>query len=187
MTLWTEKEDAILIDCIKKGLSFYQASLTLDRTRNACIGRAHRLEISLPQGIRADTFEQRIPAPRRVAKAAAPKPAKPNPGQFPRMANLLVLFEPKKPSQAFRSREKGEGVPVLKIKAGQCRWPLSAFAEATTHFCGEPSVEGHSWCAGHKALAYAPRSTRPPMSEEEKLKRKYAMLRHNAQSGGARV
>lgn len=51
MTLrpWTEDEDRRLRSIITGGNSFHNASEALGRTRNACVGRAHRLGIASPR------------------------------------------------------------------------------------------------------------------------------------------
>jgi GcrA cell cycle regulator len=159
MTPWTEKEDAILIDCIKKGLSFYQASLTLDRTRNSCIGRAHRLGIG--EGWQGHL--ERLSA----AKSTRPKIDKPPRAKLPVRKEKPVKAEARfappqtKPVEplpaAFVRREDGQGVPLLDLKHDQCRWPLCEFHEVATHFCGAKADEGHSWCGAHRQLAYAPK------------------------------
>lgn len=48
---WSEDADTRLCDAIADGLTFRQASLLLNKTRDACIGRFHRITAAM-EGMR---------------------------------------------------------------------------------------------------------------------------------------
>jgi hypothetical protein len=62
----------------------------------------------------------------------------------------------------------GPGVEFSKLDEHgkrMCRWPCASKGTAT-HFCGEDQAEGSSYCAAHRALAWAaPRERQPRMQE----------------------
>lgn len=59
----------------------------------------------------------------------------------------------------------GPGVEFSKLGEDMCRWPCASKG-ATTHFCGAAQAEGSSYCAVHRALAWAaPRERQPRVQE----------------------
>jgi len=59
------------------------------------------------------------------------------------------------------------GIPIVLIKQHQCRYPVGG--SGMHLFCGEridPTCR-HPFCAGHRALVYAP----PPQSQPDRTKR----------------
>lgn len=59
----------------------------------------------------------------------------------------------------------GPGVEFSKLGEDMCRWPCASKG-ATTHFCGAAQAEGSSYCAAHRAIAWAaPREQRPRIQE----------------------
>ena len=109
-------------------------------SRNAVIGKAHRLELDArPSPVKGadDTgvagAEGTSPAPKR----ARPRTAKP---AAPVRTSLLDLSD--------------------KV----CKWPIGHPGDADFHFCGQPSNTGFPYCAEHCAVAYQaqmPRRDRP--------------------------
>jgi len=49
----------------------------------------------------------------------------------------------------------GEGVPVLESTSLQCKWPLGAYQDKPTHYCGEVTENlMKSFCTHHQRMAY---------------------------------
>jgi hypothetical protein len=48
------------------------------------------------------------------------------------------------------------GVRFLKLRAGQCRFPLGASMAPAERFCGEPASIGSPYCPDCRRIAYKP-------------------------------
>jgi len=147
---WTEERVRLLREMWAQGLSASQIAHRLGGvTRNAVIGKAHRLGLEgRPSPIKGTPGAPR-PRPRAAAKralaereaAAAPAIAKtPMPAEQP--AASRPIAPPAPPRQA----KPGEG-PA-------CLWPLGDPGDADFHFCDALAVPGRPYCAEHCAVAY---------------------------------
>ncbi len=74
-------------------------------------------------------------------------------------ANRLGLAKPTKSSRTRRRTAiklvpppKPRGIPLLALKASQCRWPRG---EGPYTFCGLRTKPGQPYCEGHAKRAYA--------------------------------
>ena len=135
---WTEERVAELKKLWAEGHSASQIAKRLGSvTRNAVIGKVHRLGLSG----RA--------TPSRPVKRP-PRLARPKPQPMPRQATatrggnaLAVRAEPTHThiSEAEANIEpqrlpNGDMVTVLTVKDTMCKWPIGDPAEATFGFCG---------------------------------------------------
>ena len=50
---------------------------------------------------------------------------------------------------------------LLNLAPRTCRWPISGVGSVEFTFCGNTTVEGMSYCAGHARMAYRGSSGRP--------------------------
>jgi GcrA cell cycle regulator len=175
MSVWSEERIEQMKKLAGEGMSASQIAAELGGlSRNAVLGKLHRLGVSA----RPRPPKPTKPTPPRAVRVAAPRPPKQEPDET---APLVMDAGPR--TEAFRPRTDGQGVPILGIRSGQCRWPLGALNETATHCCGDGVSPGHPWCPTHKALAYAPASNRAPQSREANEKRRHAMLRHHNRIG----
>jgi GcrA cell cycle regulator len=118
-------------------------------TRNAVIGKAHRLKLSgrispIQENNRADgaTHQRAVSTPRKVQKQAVV-----------RVSNREIIA----PVQLPKVEENycfGEGFSLVDLKERMCRWPIGDPQEPGFKFCGGPSVEGVPYCNHHARLAY---------------------------------
>ena len=137
---WTDERIAQLKKCWDKGLSASQIATELGEgvTRNAVIGKAHRLGLkSRPSPVKTDAKKAKAPA----AKKAAPKPK----------------------AAAKTDSSKVKHITLLELNERICKWPIGHPGEEDFHFCGESSEAGHPYCAKHCGEAYqaqAPRRAR---------------------------
>jgi GcrA cell cycle regulator len=128
-SLWTEGLSASHIARIMGGIS-----------RNAVIGKVHRLGLagraSAPRSERV-----RLPAaPRFSMRAHIPQPP-------------IVEEEP-------IVLEDGSFATVLTINDRMCRWPIGDPAENEFHFCGRKPKTGSPYCEAHARKAYQPQQLR---------------------------
>jgi GcrA cell cycle regulator len=160
---WTSERIEQLKTLWDDGKSASQIAETMGEglTRNAVIGKAHRLGLaSRPSPLKAAATEVASAAAQvveavaegvaeAVAEAVAPKPAaRPAPPR-PRAPK-----EPAKPAK----------VTVLELSDRICKWPIGHPDEADFHFCGKPVNPGFPYCGEHCLLAYQaqmPRKDRP--------------------------
>lgn len=163
---WTEDRVETLKKLWADGLSASQIAKQLGGvTRNAVIGKVHRLGLS---GRAAPSRPARRAAPRpsvarpskpaapAVAKPAAKKPATP---ATPRIVREVAPVETPEPLEA-RRLENGEYATVLTLREGMCKWPIGDPAGAEFRFCGHSTKPGSAYCEAHAAQAYQPQTKR---------------------------
>lgn len=165
---WTNESIATLKRLFARGLSVNQIACELGGvSRNAVIGKIHRLGLARPAG--------------------APKPAtqgrgggRPKSGGAPRRrSNVLALCGWAQPvaralpaplpvgERPDRASDPGEGdhpnaCTLLDLKHDSCRWPLGPKLARAVLFCGEPRADARvpgldgrpPYCAMHCRLAY---------------------------------
>ena len=142
MKTWSKKEVEKLCKLWEEGLSGSQIAVRLGtgKTRNAVIGRVHRM------GLSSRTSE---PTLRHSARRAAPPP-KPKP-------KPVVPFEAPPPIV-----KDGSYVTIMSIRANQCRWPVDGPDTDEIYFCGNtpdgPDENGvaSSYCKAHRQLGTQP-------------------------------
>lgn len=161
---WTEDRIATLTKLWAEGLTASQIAQELgDVTRNAVIGKAHRLGLSgRPSPVRAQ----------RSTGSTASRPAKPKTSAQPAAARTVakpaapkVQKAPTPPAVSERPRlqlaeiEAGPGVTLLKVTDKMCKWPIGHPGDPDFRLCGRPAGESGPYCEPHGELAY---QTIPP-------------------------
>ena len=145
---WDDERVELLKRFWAEGLSASQiASKMGGVTRNAVIGKVHRLGLSgraapaKPQrGCGLDHAEEDFVARRREP---AMKPIIPE----PEFTAPVVL-------------ESGDRTTVSTLTNHMCKWPVGDPAREDFHFCGQPTATGKSYCAYHARLAFQPAQPR---------------------------
>jgi GcrA cell cycle regulator len=117
-------------------------------TRNAVIGKAHRLKLSgrispIQENVRPDMGgAQAVTAPRKIVKAKINK-----------VSNRDIIA-PVQPPPVEENYCYGDGVSLVDLKERMCRWPIGDPKEDGFKFCGGPSEEGIPYCSHHARVAY---------------------------------
>lgn len=157
---WTDERVDMLKRLWNEGLSASQIAGRLGHgvTRNAVIGKVHRLGLSgrvTPQRpARPRTRKLREPShPGRqpilpTAGATALKPAQ-RPEMMPRPA-------PEPEPIRLVDIPKGERVNILMLSDKTCRWPVGDPGSEDFFFCGHAPKDGVPYCEYHARLAYQP-------------------------------
>ena len=53
-----------------------------------------------------------------------------------------------------------EGVTIMELREGMCRWPLGDPTTPAFRYCGAGAVEGLPYCPHHAQIAYQPATER---------------------------
>lgn len=171
---WTEDRVAILTKLWAEGLSASQIAKQLgDVTRNAVIGKVHRLGLSgratpsrpsTKRKRKAATAKARITKPRvsvpRVARAA-PAPAAP----------------PPPPPVEAKPLPNGEYATILTIRDHMCKWPIGDPQSSEFRFCGRKVKDKEPYCEAHCQVAYQPSRRRTAMSGKTITHNKHKFIR----------
>lgn len=136
-------------------------------TRNAVIGKAHRLKLSagaaaartMPEppskvngvvmaSIKKISKKGGAPAPRSMMRALQPALSASDAGA----ARVTTLREPlPRPIDVIK---RTEGIPVTKAGERHCRWPIGDPRSPEFRFCGCETIEGLPYCTDHARIAY---------------------------------
>lgn len=163
---WTEERVEMLRKLWTEGHSASQIANQLGGvTRNAVIGKVHRLGLS-----GRATPSRPVKRPPRLAR---PKPTpqrvdrvkKPNVEDAPVRTNL--------PAVALREAEplapvllsNGETANVHNIRESMCKWPIGDPMDKDFAFCGR-AASGGPYCADHAKLAFQPRKQQRTRKED---------------------
>lgn len=141
---WTPERVEQLQSFVVAGLSCSQIAVQIGVTRNAVIGKIHRLGLSpvRPPGAAARSCPPRARDPR----AASPR----------RLRLLWSDGAVRAEAQAPVAVESAAPCSLLDLAQGKCRWPVSDTNSGTADFvfCGNAAIDGLSYCAGHARMAY---------------------------------
>jgi GcrA cell cycle regulator len=126
-------------------------------TRNAVIGKAHRLGLTgRPSPIKNRPSGIVRPRPQRPPRVEAPAPSRmvavapaPQPALAPPVA-----------AQPIAAAEDGPGASILTLTDRICKWPIGDPRDANFHFCGRASADNLPYCADHARRAYQPPARR---------------------------
>jgi GcrA cell cycle regulator len=153
---WNDERVELLKKLWSEGLSASQIASRLGGvTRNAVIGKVHRLGLSG----RATTSRMKSHRPRPRAAAAAKRMAK---SRFATIGNpaLRALYHPE--AEPFVPAVEELVIPVAERKSIQtlsecsCRWPIGDPQLPDFHFCGKQKVTGLPYCEFHARRAFQP-------------------------------
>lgn len=172
---WTDERVELLRKLWLDGKSASQiaAELANGITRNAVIGKVHRLGLST----RAKTHVAAPPRPRHRPPIQRPTPLKPSIGGLAvRGANALALDARLSPAPLPTTLPAegdvivclSECVTIMDLKEAMCRWPIGDPATSEFRFCGSRATPGASYCMCHSRLAYQPSQDRRRDRERER-------------------
>lgn len=142
---WTSQREEKLRELWKKGHSASQiASMLGDTTRNAVIGKAHRLNL-----------EARAVSRKSIPKINAENNAKSEVkiqklGRKARFRALLLdkSFEQEKPKK------------LEELTDETCRWPVGHPYEEKFYFCGRKPMDKFPYCKLHVLYAFQPKNAK---------------------------
>jgi GcrA cell cycle regulator len=153
---WTDERVELLKKLWAEGLSASQIAGRLGGvTRNAVIGKVHRLGLSG----RATSSRSSAPRPRRTN---TPRQHRTPALSFGTRGNVAL-----KPSYEAEYEEAPapvaelviplhERASILTLKESMCRWPIGDPSDEDFHFCGRKKVGSAPYCEHHARMAYQP-------------------------------
>lgn len=150
---WTEDRVGALKKLWLEGQSASQIAKQLGGgvTRNAVIGKVHRLGLS---GRAAPSQPARA-----TFKTARPRPAAAAPTQAPSAPRRIEAVQPRAAQPVAPTPAQAPELPgtatVLTLGAHMCKWPIGDPSSREFSFCGRRASEG-VYCVEHARVAYQP-------------------------------
>ena len=163
---WTDERVELLKKLWADGLSASQVAAELGGvTRNAVIGKVHRLGLS--GRAKTSTSTQRARRPRNQTA----RTARPSAGSAPTVGATALKADAKpqatpKPKAEAKPELDAVVVPISKrasiltLTENTCKWPIGDPGDGDFHFCGHKSESGSPYCKYHSEIAYQPSSDR---------------------------
>ncbi len=166
---WTDERVERLKTLWLEGLSASQIAAELGGvTRNAVIGKVHRLGLS--GRVKPQVQSARASAPSRPKSSAPSRPASaPSAPRAPRPVTIgnVALKPVDAPVSAPQRAPVVEDGPVVYERIGimnltetTCKWPVGDPGRPDFFFCGRRSESGVPYCPHHARIAYQPSSDR---------------------------
>ena len=151
---WTEEKVSKLKELWGKGNTASQiAEIIGGISRNAVIGKAHRLNLSAKIKTRTAASSQNFES------ATNEKNAQSKRGRKSKFKSLIIEkdFEPENPKQ------------LEELDENSCKWPMGHPDEKTFYFCGRSSLKDFSYCKLHLLYAYQPKGKKDEVTEKEEV------------------
>ena len=152
---WNEEKVEKLKELWGKGSTASQiAEIIGGISRNAVIGKAHRLNLSSKIKTRNASSSQNFD------NSSEENSSKQRRGRKSKFQSLIIEkdFEPENPKK------------LEELDESSCKWPIGHPEEESFYFCGRNSLKDFSYCKLHLLYAYQPKGKREestPDKEEE--------------------
>ena len=151
---WNETKVTKLKELWGKGNTASQiAEIIGGISRNAVIGKAHRLNLSSKIKTRSTSSSQDFDSDSEENSSKQKR------GRKSKFQSLIIEkdFEPENPKK------------LEELDEGSCKWPIGHPEEKSFYFCGRSSLKDFSYCKLHLIYAYQPkgRKEEPANDKEE--------------------
>ena len=148
---WTEEKVAKLKELWSKGHTASQIAEALgDTTRNAVIGKAHRLNLEA-RAPSKQSSQTSTSVNRPVRRGSAPISRK---AKFQSIL-LDINFEPENPKS------------LEELTDQTCKWPIGHPNEEKFYFCGRKPEGEFPYCKLHVLYAFQPKGTKEEVLDKE--------------------
>jgi GcrA cell cycle regulator len=151
---WDDQKVAKLKELWGKGNTASQiAEIIGGLSRNAIIGKAHRLNLSAKIKTRTATSNQSFES------SMEEKSLKSKKGRKSKFKSLIIEkdFEPENPKQ------------LEQLDESSCKWPIGHPDEKDFYFCGRSSLKDFSYCKLHLLYAYQPKGKKEEVTDKEEV------------------
>lgn len=151
---WTEEKVSKLKELWGKGNTASQiAEIIGGISRNAVIGKAHRLNLSAKIKTRTAASNKNFDSNVEVNNSQLKR------GKKSRFKSLIIEkdFEPENPKQ------------LEELDESSCKWPIGHPDEKNFYFCGRSSLKDFSYCKLHLLYAYQPKGKKEDITDKEEV------------------
>jgi GcrA cell cycle regulator len=151
---WTEEKVSKLKELWGKGNTASQiAEIIGGISRNAVIGKAHRLNLSAKIKTRTAASNKNFDSNVEVNNPQLKR------GRKSRFKSLIIEkdFEPENPKQ------------LEELDESSCKWPIGHPDEKNFYFCGRSSLKDFSYCKLHLLYAYQPKGKKEDITDKEEV------------------
>jgi len=149
---WTEEKVSKLKELWGKGNTASQiAEIIGGISRNAVIGKAHRLNLS------AKIKTRNARSNKNFENTIDDNNVKSKRGRKSKFKSLIIEkdFEPENPKQ------------LEELDENSCKWPIGHPDGKDFYFCGRSSLKDFSYCKLHLLYAYQPKGKKEEVTEKE--------------------
>ena len=178
---WTDERVEILKKMWGEGQSASQIAKELGGvTRNAVIGKVHRLGLSNRAGSGGNAKPETKAKPAKAAAKPKPAPkaetaadAQPEPKPVvPIRKQIIPAGQPLPPQPSANEispealakvseiEKKAKKLTLMELTERTCKWPVGDPATDDFWFCGLPVKAGKPYCEAHVGVAFQPMSAR---------------------------
>ena len=162
---WNEEKVKKLKELWGNGSTASQiAEIIGDITRNAVIGKAHRLNLS------SKIKTRNVSSGQNFDSNADEDNTKKRQGKKSRFKSLLIEkdFEPENPKK------------LEELDESSCKWPVGHPEEESFYFCGRSSLKDFSYCKLHLLYAYQTKTKKgEPTSDKDDESSEYIEKKAN--------
>ncbi|MFN3656700.1 MAG: GcrA family cell cycle regulator [Pseudolabrys sp.] len=150
---WTDERVELLKKLWADGLSASQIAAELGGiTRNAVIGKVHRLGLSG----RAKSPSSAAPRPRKARSSGMLRVSRPA-----MRGNTALAYEYEvEPEPELVEIPMEQRKTLLQLNEHTCRWPIGDPGSGDFFFCGGETAAELPYCAYHSRVAYQPATER---------------------------
>ena len=152
---WTEEKVTKLKELWGKGNTASEiAQIIGGISRNAVIGKAHRLNLSAKIKTRTATSSQNFDNSTNEKNTRTTRR-----GRKSKFKSLIIEkdFEPENPKQ------------LEELDENSCKWPIGHPDEKSFYFCGRSSLKDFSYCKLHLLYAYQPKGKKEDVIQKDEV------------------
>ncbi|MBN2676368.1 MAG: global cell cycle regulator GcrA-like protein [Alphaproteobacteria bacterium] len=142
---WTSTSISKLKNLWEKGLSTSEIGVKLGLSKNAIVGKAHRLGLK-SRASATKKIKRKIQKPVRKEILATPEKLQ--------TVSPADISEKKVTPPASKKKKNGKIISILDLKPDMCRWPMGDPRSEDFSFCGEKTFGKKPYCLKHCSEAY---------------------------------
>jgi GcrA cell cycle regulator len=145
---WTPEQISELTRLWGEGLTTAEIGKRLGISKNAVVGKAHRLHLpARPSPIKRTGPRPQVFRQTATVRTSAPRLSVPRAAPVAQPTSAQAL-------RALANQPSAKRLPMMALNSTTCRWPIGDPGDAEFHFCGENALDGKPYCSSHASIAY---------------------------------